>query len=652
MSKHSSLPYRPDIDGLRALAVTLVLIFHVNASALRGGFVGVDVFFVISGYLIFAITRRELADRTFSLVQFYGRRIRRLFPALMLMLVTVLAVGWFILSAEEYALLGGHVAAGVLYVSNFAYWREAGYFDAASELKPLLHLWSLAIEEQFYLVWPVFAAWLVRSGRGELRWILGLTLASLVGGLIATSMNRTVGFYLSPVRFWEILGGCLLALEVTGPRWRRFQKFAAPAGLLLIVGAAVSFTGSQRYPGSRALAPTLGAMLIIGAGPATWFNRRVLAARWAVHLGKISYPLYLWHWPVIVVLRLLAPGWRDTPAGQIAAVGLALTLAQLSYALVERPARTIDARGRAWWMMAPWLALGLTGGIIKSDAGFPNRTPALNAQLASVGARDQAYYKNENCPATLRASAALKFCRQARPGRPTHAVIGDSHANHVFEGVAHAIDQNWLVLGNQICAPTLGVRMQTGPTECEAGLRQMLDYVRDQDSIHTVVLSFYGQYASLTDASAQHRRGGGGPASFVIGEHGLSEEQRFAVFETGLENVIREVEALHRRLVLAYDVPELPFFPQDCIRRPWALETPVTCAQSRAAVTERQAPYRAMVASLLKRHPKLSTYDPLPRLCDARSCWAGDDQGPFYFDSHHVGDRGSQRAFAGLTGSI
>jgi peptidoglycan/LPS O-acetylase OafA/YrhL len=644
MRHHQSLAYRPDIDGLRAIAVSLVLIFHLNPRLLRGGFVGVDVFFVISGYLIFAITRRELANGTFSLWQFYGRRIRRLFPALLLMLTTVLALGWVVMSAPEFELLGKHLAAAGLYLSNFVYWREAGYFDANSESKALLHLWSLAIEEQFYLVWPVLAAWLAARGRRFTPWTVTLAVLSLVGGLVLTSINRTAAFYFSPSRFWQILFGCVLALDLIPPLSRRWRNVAAATGLIMIALAVAVFTGDQRYPGSRALLPTLGTVLIIAAGADAWINARALSTRVLVWLGRISYPLYLWHWPVIVFMRLIAPESRGGWAGQAVAAGLSVGVAQLTHVLIELPALRLNPRRNAWWLMAPWLAVAAAGAAIFAAGGFPARQPELDRQLAEMGERPKEYYKNQNCPAALRDDPSLTFCRQSQPGTAEYVVIGDSHANHVFEGVSSTSEANWLVLGNPVCPPVLGIAADTGGPNCVAGIARMIRYVRETPSVRAVVISFLGAYGNLTDAAGRPM-----PA---LGPAGSGEDDRYRVLERGIENFVDAVAALGRPVTIAHDVPDLPFDGRDCIRRPIPLARPRHCAQTRAVVTERQRRYRAMMAVILARHPRITAYDPLRYLCDDVWCFAGDELGPLYFDRDHVGERGSRRAFGALPAAL
>jgi peptidoglycan/LPS O-acetylase OafA/YrhL len=362
---HLSHPkYRPDIDGLRAVAVLAVVVFHAFPSWARGGFVGVDVFFVISGYLISIIIFENLDRGTFSFTEFYARRIRRIFPALILVLIASFAFGWFALLADEYKQLGKHIAGGAGFISNFILWNEASYFDYASETKPLLHLWSLAIEEQFYIVWPplLWFAW-------KLRFNLLVVTATIVICLFVLNIkgikqDMVATFYSPQTRFWELLSGSLLAWVTLYKKdafanvknrldyWlshivhseKQEAKSKTLSNVLSIVGALLLLYGFSQiskdlsFPGKWALVPVLGAVLIIIAGSNSWINRIILSNKVAVWFGLISFPLYLWHWPILSFARIVE---NEVPSRniRIAAVVLSIFLAWLTYKLVERPMR-------------------------------------------------------------------------------------------------------------------------------------------------------------------------------------------------------------------------------------------------------------------------------------------------------------------------
>jgi peptidoglycan/LPS O-acetylase OafA/YrhL len=300
--------------GYRALAILPVLAFHAWPRTLQGGFVGVDIFFVISGYLITGIIAGNIDAGSFRLRDFYGCRVRRIFPALVLVLAATLALGAFILFPVEYGQLGWHTVVAGLFSSNLQLWSETGYFDPGSETKPLLHLWSLGIEELFYLLWPLLLVAIAKWGRSRPWIVAALTLASFVFNMCLYKFYHTAAFYIPFTRFWELLIGAFLAVMPEGwiPALLSRRPFAhlpllgrAWPQLASIVGLlAIGMSLLHSYPGLRALAPVLGAALIIAAGPAAWLNRHVLASRAAVYIGLISYPLYLWHWPLLSFLHI------------------------------------------------------------------------------------------------------------------------------------------------------------------------------------------------------------------------------------------------------------------------------------------------------------------------------------------------------------
>src|SRR5687767_11476762 len=328
----SSPAYRPDIDGLRAVAVLAVLAFHAFPHAAPGGFAGVDVFFVISGFLISGIILEDLQRGRFSLADFYWRRVRRLFPALILVLLACLALGWLVLLPDEFSRLGKHVAAGAGFIANLAFWREAGYFDWSAELKPLLHLWSLGVEEQYYLVWPLL---LLFFRRWTLGLIVGIGVLSFALNLYMTAKYPSAAFYLPMTRFWELLVGSFLAWKTTEGR---FGNLKSACGAMLVIAGLVLLNGERAFPGWWALLPVLGTALLISAGPTAWVNRTILAHPAAVYVGLISYPLYLWHWPLLSFARVVEQGEPGALTKTVLLMA-SFVLAWATYQFVEKPIR-------------------------------------------------------------------------------------------------------------------------------------------------------------------------------------------------------------------------------------------------------------------------------------------------------------------------
>ena len=359
-----SLKYRSDIDGLRAVAVLGVVIYHAFPKLIPGGFIGVDIFFVISGYLISGILYKGHNAGNFSFAEFYARRIRRLFPALITMLVLTMAYGWLILLPDEFRQLGKHVAAGTLFIQNIVFWQESGYFDTAASLKPLLHLWSLAVEEQFYIFFPLLLILLWRKPRLLVPAMGLLLVVTFILNVVMSVQNGVSDFFLTPYRAWEFLGGSLLAWwhydkghEEEVPPYREVLSWS---GLVLLgLGMAFIHTGDP-YPGWRALLPVAGTLLLMEGGRSAWVNRKILSNPAVVWIGLISYPLYLFHWPALSFVHIVKG--EDPKVGYIfAALGASFLLTVLTYYFIEKKIRHNKSRWTLPALMVVFLTIGLLG---------------------------------------------------------------------------------------------------------------------------------------------------------------------------------------------------------------------------------------------------------------------------------------------------
>ena len=337
----TKIGYRPDIDGLRAIAVLGVIIYHAFPTALPGGFSGVDIFFVISGYLISGILYKGVREGEFSFREFYARRVRRLFPSLITLLLLALVFGKIILLNDEFEQLGKHVAAGALFIQNMVFWSESGYFDIDATLKPLLHLWSLAVEEQFYIIFPplLLLFWRRRWPMAPLLWVM--LVASFIGNIIMSYQAREGDFFVTTYRAWEFLGGSLLAWWHFGKNHEEkvpFGNLISLAGLFLLgLGMGLLHQGDP-YPGWRASLPVAGSLLLIGAGKHSWVNRYFLSHPAVVWIGLISYPLYLFHWPPLAFVHIVK-GDNPELLYILWALGIAIALTLITYYLIEKPIR-------------------------------------------------------------------------------------------------------------------------------------------------------------------------------------------------------------------------------------------------------------------------------------------------------------------------
>ena len=496
MNRHTT--YRPDIDGLRAVAILPVVLFHAFPALMPGGFVGVDVFFVISGYLITGILLRGQAAGQFSLLDFYARRIRRIFPALIAMLAGVGIFGWLISLPDEYELLGKHIAAAAGFILNLSLFVDTNpYFGAITT--PLVHLWSLGVEEQFYLFWPVFLWATVRLRKWQLALIALVTAASFSLNVATISSEPLQSFYLPSSRLWELSIGALLAyvqqngnsrleqihVAITS-RWPRLSglignQAQAMLGAVLLLVCFATFNERMGFPGWWALVPTCGALLLISAGPQAWVNRNVLSRRGMVYIGLISYPLYLWHWPLLSFAHTM--DWRQfAPWMQTEAVALSFVLAALTYKYIELPVRSSQRiRQLAVRLGATMAACALIGYL-----GFTQRIPARATP--------------ENVDRFVRA-AAEDYPFPNEPGFLTHGsgakqtlFIGDSTLAQYHSRVEKVLANNPLNARRAVfawrpgCAPDISVT-RVAHSRCKKLLEDAVEYAKNPQ-VDTVVIGF------------------------------------------------------------------------------------------------------------------------------------------------------------------
>lgn len=364
--------YRPDIDGLRAIAVTSVLLFHAFPQYLPGGFIGVDIFFVISGYLISSILLKSIDNKQFSILDFYKRRVLRIYPALITVIIFCLVIGWFFLFAEEFVMLGKHVIGGAAFVSNLVLWGESSYFNTDAITKPLLHFWSLAVEEQFYIFWPLILYLIAKYKVNFLKVVSIIAgISFLIGIFYLYKKNPTAAFFSPLPRFWELMaGGALANISNYKPDLLKpYSNTRSGLGILLIFSGFLLINETKAFPGFWAILPVLGAVFLISSNQQTFINKKVLSARPMVLLGLISYPLYLWHWPLLSFLQVI--GGKASSLLNATALVLSVILAVLTYHLIEKPLRfNKDKNKTALVLFGSMLMIGVIGFVILSNHGF------------------------------------------------------------------------------------------------------------------------------------------------------------------------------------------------------------------------------------------------------------------------------------------
>jgi peptidoglycan/LPS O-acetylase OafA/YrhL len=645
--------YRPDIDGLRAIAVLAVLGYHAWPSQLPGGYLGVDVFFVISGFLITQLIVHDLRQGRFSFRRFYVRRARRILPALFIVILTALGIGSSLLLAPEFASLGRHAVGATFFAANVLLMSETGYFDAAAETKPLLHLWSLGIEEQFYLTFPLLL-WAASRRRVS---ILGVVAS--IGGVswllhaLLSGTYPTAAFYLPVTRAWELMAGAILAAATARPDGNTVPAagraaLGSLAGTLLLV-AAVALVAFIPLPDTLSLTLAVaGTALIIWAGPDALLNRRLLSIGVLVGIGLISYPLYLWHWVLLSFLRIHL-GHEGAVAQVPFALALSFALAWATYRFAERPVRAGLVSGRA--VAGALVTLGaivvIAGTAVWAREGLPNRETARVRALAQFAHSPHEPFRDGMCAELLRAYDAIDpdGCRSSSPTPPSIVLLGDSHANQYFNSLAGQLDGTAVLhIGRWSCLPFSSRTHQTEP--CQRSIALARKYVLEQPSVSTVVLAGYWAYlmaGRFADSNADYRA----PGPLAPAET--------TVFERTAHEVLTALLASGKRVVLLLDVPNLNFNIQHCVFDPASADgepsVPPGCDLDRRAFEQRSAPYDRVMAGLVAAHPGLRVFDPRSVLCEDRVCHAMRDGYPLYFDSDHLSRRGTDLVIARLLDS-
>lgn len=502
------IQYRADVDGLRAMAVGLVIANHAFERFCPGGYVGVDGFFVISGFLITGILVHETSTGTFSLTGFYARRVRRIFPALVLVLAAVSILGWLHMVPNELLSLGRNVFASALFSANLMLLSEVDYFDLAARSKPLVHLWSLGVEEQFYLLWPLLLSGLAAWRLSARTAIVALSVLSLALSIYLTKTHPAAAFYLPLTRTWELGAGACLVLfrtEISALlKSTTRREWAGNLGIAMIAIAAFLFTSKTPFPGAAAILPVLGAALFISAAGS--FSNGLLGTKVFVLIGLISYPLYLWHWPVLVFSELVA--MRPLSVGErVICVLASLLAALLTFLFVERPIRrkplVVPPLVGAMSAMA---ALGIA--TIKAD-GFPNRIPEEIRQAAVVvPGRDFIRYGECHVSAMDHAQLSPNCIEKNR--RPLVAVWGDSTAAALAAGLYQLNDRDRPGIAQftlNSCPPVLVEALELPPSCVEANediLARIIKAGPDVVLLHAIWnLYWQGAIIGLTVRSLQ-----------------------------------------------------------------------------------------------------------------------------------------------------
>jgi peptidoglycan/LPS O-acetylase OafA/YrhL len=632
-------PYRADVDGLRAVAVLAVIGFHAQLRFFHAGFAGVDVFFVISGYLISGLILRSLERGNFSFTEFYARRINRLFPSLIVVLLTILLLGWAILFRREYALLGKHTAVASVFGSNFLLWSEAGYFDSTH--KPLLHLWSLGVEEQFYLVWPVSLLLLSKKKAWLIPSIVVIGVISFVIGWWQTGAVAGAGAFFSPVaRLWELSVGALISV---GEIRRATRKDPLPSqmliptalsctGAILCLATLFIVNGHQPWPGPLTALPVIGTGMLLAAGPAGVVNRFILRVRWLVSIGLVSYPLYLWHWPLLVFASLIERGGIPWPI-RAAVIALSFVLAYATYGIVEKPIRFGKRKKRsAVILLCGMSGVGLAGLLVASQR--------LSPRLDRFSDPEKAWGDWDYPERGVGADGMPQPVTINGDGQKTIVLIGDSHMAQYFPRLKALIaasptragQAEFLTFG--ACPPLPGVNLpgiawHAGPVRCHLIFNAAIKAASDPRVAVVVFAAYWEAYENRVVYSTSD------PSHTLLneGSAGLTEAY------DGLEKEIARLIGSGKKVYIVLSNPASPAYDPRSIlpdRIPHLPKHEIRLSiPAREFLAETAGPRDRL--QRIARETGAILIDPVPSMCPQMTCPTVDDKGlPIYRDGNHM----------------
>jgi peptidoglycan/LPS O-acetylase OafA/YrhL len=653
----ASQHYRPDIDGLRAIAVMVVVGYHAFPGLLQGGFVGVDIFFVISGYLITQVILAGLGEGGFSLRVFYRRRVRRIVPALLVVLVVCGVFGWFALLPYEFARLGNSIAWSTSFLANVFFARTSDYFGPVAELSPLLHLWSLGVEEQFYLAWPVFI--LLASRRRLITPALfAVVLVSLAISIYGAWHSPARYFYLLRSRAWELAAGGMLAsccyagrdawaaIPLPGQIVRGLATVASIAGLILIAASALLLHADLAFPGAWALLPSIGATLLIAAGPSAMTNRLILATRPMVFVGRISYPLYLWHWPLLSFARIIL-GRPAPPAVAACLVITSVLAAYATYRLVEKPIRFGSVGQRA----VPGLLVGLAGLALLGAAVQAQRIPARLSGPVFREWQDAA--SDWHVPIVHESDGSWTLTVPSR--RPQNVLfVGDSHIQQYWRRTqrviqAHPDSARSAVFLTYIgCPPLPDLNSTRRGSSCDTFFKRAMEQAARSD-VDTVVFGAFWEAYILGEFSPV--RVTRGPDYVYNVRDPLRRPLKLESPGTQLaleefRSAVSTIVSTGRRVFILLSNPTsarfdplflLPVTARLSIRSPNHLI--IERDKQIVDVTD----FESFVAPLMAKLRSIAVQsgaeiiDPRDALCDKMECQTTNDDGmPAYLDSNHL----------------
>lgn len=626
------MKHRPDIDGLRAIAVIPVVLFHAGVLYFGGGYIGVDVFFVISGFLITGILLEDIRKERFSIAMFYERRARRILPALFVVLLFASIAAYKLLMPNDARDYGRSLIATLFFISNVAFSREMGYFDGPAELKPLLHTWSLAVEEQFYILYPLFLFLVTRFFRKKYATaISSVLLVSFAYSVWRVHTEPSTSFYLATTRAWELLIGGLLAIQ-TVPKLRHklSANLAGLAGLGLIAYGVFAFSAATPFPGVRAIFPCLGAALVIYSGmEVETIVSKVLSLKPMVFVGLISYSLYLWHWVIIVYSKQYL-GHSLTGRDSVAVIIASFIFASLAWKYVENPFRGRGAIGTRKTIFAGAAAIAMLFAVFGFAAlrtqGFPSRLP--NEARTLIDGRDDFWSRRDACD--------HKICRVGVAGSPESFILwGDSHAGALapmFERLAQSDNIAGAVAFHSGCAPLLHLkRYGAGAMDCTDFGDSVIDYIKSHN-VKTVFL--HGRWGLYAESRRQEE----GLPLYLTPD--LRPDENYPAFTQLVNATLQQLRSMDMNVVIIASVPEVGTDVPTTLARYEMAGKPLDIDLQRDDFMKRQGRAFEALRNAAEKYSAQIVY-PHQILCATSECSVVEGQSPLYCDNDHLSVHGA-----------
>lgn len=627
--------YRSDIDGLRSLAIIPVVMFHAGFSSASGGFIGVDVFFVISGYLITSLLLKEFHQNSFSILKFYERRARRILPALIVLIFVTIIIGYFILLPSEYEKLARSSVTSVLFSANIYFWLTTGYFEIEAAATPLLHMWSLGVEEQYYIIFPIIVYFVLRCFSSVYLFIIVLFIFLLSLFLCVTliDVNSTFTFYMLPTRAWEILAGSLLAFKLL-PKMNNSYVINTLSllGLTLIISGVLLIEEGDSFPGYLAIVPVLGAALIIHAGDTkTGFVYKLLSTKFLVYIGLISYSLYLWHWPITVYLNILI----DSSYSKYAIVFVSFIAAIISYHFIEQPFRKnkVNRNSRdvlLLSLLAIVVVIAISIMLIVLD-GFRGR---FSQNILEIYESKSYFHNERECHfKTLQQINNNEYCRFGDLDKdPSVALVGDSHADAIRPAIEKALIKRKLSgiqLTSPGCRPLAGVR-KLGQNKCKDFTRASLEIIKKDKNIKTVFLHGYwgvvyeGHGYRDKDFKAEH-----------ISQLKGKEYENTEIFSLGLKLSIDELTKSGKKVYIIGSVPVVELnVPRELAQKKYLKKSYDNILE----INMEKSPVDVFMEGYIKalKSDAVNYIDLYSLICPLNRCVLINDDVPTYRDGDHI----------------